>query len=1129
MFKFVNVLFRNVRRHHLVLALAFSFLLLPGVTEAQVGCPAVNAGPDQNTTCANPCATLNASYFNVGQTTTYSVLPIGYAPNSFTTGNPILVNIDDTWTDTLDLTFNFCFFGNMYNKIVVGSNGIISFDLSYATSFCDYDLTFSGGIPDNNLPTNSIMGIYQDIDPTFLGNIYYEIIGTAPCRKFVVSYYDVPYYGDPNSVEPTYCNNPLFATTQIVLYETTNAIDIFAQDKPNCTDWNDGLAIEGIQNANGTVAYAVPGRNNTVYSLTNDGYRFLPNGASIVSFSWLQNGTVISTNPSFQVCPSVPTTYTAKAVYTACDGTQIIETDDVTINPVGVVQSAISVTQVPNCNVPNNGVLTASGAGGTGPYTYLWSNGATTQVITGLTAGTYTVTVSDVSGCTSVKTSVLTLPSVSLPAPVIQNVSCKGGSDGSITVAPAGGTPPYSYQWSAGGATAAVAGALSAGVYTCTVSDAGGCTALLTATVTEPTALSASITVTDVTCFGQSNGAATISVSGGSGGYSYAWNSTPTQSTASATNLPASVFNCIVTDAAGCTGSYFATVYEPNLMVVTELVTQPSCSTITTGDVQISVSGGVSPYTYQWPGQTWTVPAVSGIPSGNYSYIVSDANGCKDTNQITINSITPVAISLSKTNAQCYGDENGSVQVTALTGISPFTYQWLPGGDSTAVVDSLPAGLYTAIVTSSEGCSATDTVSVLQPVAVTANASVNPLRCCKGEDVLLTVNGNGNIVWSTGATSDTLQFLAQQTQLYVVTITDLAGCTAKDSAQLIVDPLPVIQFTADSVCYGNATHFTNTSSVAAGSINAWSWNFGDNTASTLKNPSHVMAQTGTTSVQLSATTDRGCIDSLSKPVRVWTLPEPALAADVLNGCPPLDIMLTSQTTVADGQISDLVWWVENYNGVSEDTLYITLNTTGYYDVSLVATSSYGCIADTTYSDYLQVYKMPVADFTYTPASPSVFIPRVEFYDQSTYADKWFWTFGDTSAISIEVNPAHTYEFPGEYIVQLIVESEDGCRDTAEMPIEVKNDYALWIPSAFTPNNDGKNETFTVKGFNYSGFRMRVFDRWGELLYESFNPEEGWDGKYNGTPASEGVYIYLVNYKDIFNEGHSLTGRVSIVK
>lgn len=1109
----------------MLLPLFFAFQ--PVKLFAQAGCPSVNAGADQNTSCAAPCANLNASYFNVGRTTSYTVVPVPYAPNSFTTGNPVLVNIDDTWTDVIDLTFNFCFFGTMYNKIVVGSNGIISFDTTYANDFCNYDLTMSGGIPDNGLPTNSIMGVYQDIDPTFMGSIYYEIMGVSPCRKFVVTYYDVPYYGDPNSIDPSYCIDPIFATTQIVLYETTNAIDIFSKDKPNCTDWNDGLAIQGIQNATGALAYSVPGRNNTVFSLTNDGYRFLPNGLSIVSFSWLLNGSIIGTNTSIQVCPVTSTTYTAQAVYTACDGTQIIETDNVVVNPVGVVQGTVSVSQQPNCNFPASGALLASGAGGTGPYSYAWSNGATTAAVSGLPAGTYTVSITDASGCSTTKTATLTIPVITATLPVIQDVTCNGGNDGSINVAGTGGALPYSYQWSSGGNTGTINN-LTAGNYTCTITDAGGCTVVANATVTEPLALTAAVNVVDVSCFGFSDGSAQLNVSGGTGIFTYAWNTIPVQNTALASNLPANIFSCVVTDAAGCTKTFFATVYEPNLMVVSDLITQPSCTTSVTGDVQISVSGGVGPYSYAWPGHPWTVSTVTSLPPGNYSYVVTDQHGCSDTTFITIQQITPVEITLTKRDVHCYGEQNGNITVVVDSGIAPFNYAWSPPVDTTAALDSLSAGFYSVVVTSAEGCTAMDTISVLQPPMLVVTAQLQPARCCYGEDVLLSASGNGNLVWSNGAVADSLTLTALSSQTYVVTLTDAAGCFDLDSVQLIVDPLPLVSCSADSVCLGSPTHFTNSSSVASGSISSWDWHFDNGSTSPLFAPALVLNHAGNNPVTLIAQTDRGCIDSAGFNARVWTLPVPLLSADKLSGCPPLEILLTSQSTVADGQIDELVWWLDTYTGVSGDSLNVVLMDNGFYDVSLEVTSSYGCISDTTYADYIHAYKMPVADFTYLPSSPSVFLPRVEFYDQSFYADKWFWTFGDSGSVSNDVNPAHVYAVPGEYIVQLVVESDDGCRDTTEMPVIIKNDYALWVPSAFSPNNDGKNETFTVKGFNYSAYQLRVFDRWGELLFESGDPEKGWDGSYQGGSAAEGVYIYVVNYKDIFNEGHTLTGRVTII-
>ena len=268
------------------------------------GDPYVDAGADTSVTCANPCVDLIGSYFYAGQTTTYLPIPIAYTPFPYNVGNAILVNIDDSWSNSINLPFDFCFFGVNYNKVVVGSNGIISFKNSYAgggPGSCPWSLIGVNPIPNSNLPLASIMGVYEDIDPTNMGDIYWQLTGTYPSRKLIVSFYQIPYYGDPNSVSTGSCSSPLFLTSQIVLYETTNAIDIYIKNKPTCTGWNNGLAIEGIQNATGTVAYPIAGRNNTVWTATNDAYRFLPMGPNIVTFSWMQNGATISNNTLFTV------------------------------------------------------------------------------------------------------------------------------------------------------------------------------------------------------------------------------------------------------------------------------------------------------------------------------------------------------------------------------------------------------------------------------------------------------------------------------------------------------------------------------------------------------------------------------------------------------------------------------------------------------------------------------------------------------------------------------------------------------------------------------------------------------------------------------------------------------------
>ena len=209
---------RNLLR--LVFVSAIILLADFKIVNAQ-GDPYVDAGADTSVTCSNPCVDLIGSYFYSGQTNTYLPIPIPYTPYPFNVGAAILVNIDDSWSNSIPLPFNFCFFGTNYNKVVIGSNGIISFNNAYAgggPGSCPWSLVGLNPLPNPNLPLNSIMGVFQDIDPTNMGDIYWQVTGSYPSRKLVVSFFEIPYYGDPNSVSTGSFSSPLFLTSQIVLY-----------------------------------------------------------------------------------------------------------------------------------------------------------------------------------------------------------------------------------------------------------------------------------------------------------------------------------------------------------------------------------------------------------------------------------------------------------------------------------------------------------------------------------------------------------------------------------------------------------------------------------------------------------------------------------------------------------------------------------------------------------------------------------------------------------------------------------------------------------------------------------------------------------------------------------------------
>ncbi|MEW6469552.1 MAG: gliding motility-associated C-terminal domain-containing protein [Bacteroidota bacterium] len=455
--------------------LAFLLSVLMGGTFANAqspACPDVNGGPD--VTVCGGCTTLNATVQGTVGTSSYTVSSIPYNPFSYTSGTPILIGIDDIWSDTITLPFCFEFFGNTYTKCVIGSNGVISFDINNANQYNTWPI--ANAVPSTNPPDllNSIMGPWHDIDPSVGGSIYWQVLGTAPCRTLVVSWTQVPMFS---------CNN-LINTQQTVLYETTNVIDVFIQNKPVCSSWNAGAAIEGIQNATGTVAYVVPGRNfPSVWTATNDAWRFTPSGASNYTLTWFQGTTPIGSNPSVQVCPTATTTYVVQVVNQTCSGPLTVS--DTVVVTVGSGNVSVNASAgAPSCS-PNSGSAVAT-ATGTGPFSYSWSpGGQTTQTATGLAPGTYTVIVVDQSnGCMATDTVLIT-------SGVPVNLTSSGtnticaGEQAFVTASASGGTPGYTYSWAPGGFTGSgvLVSPSATTTYTVYVTDAAGCTSSSTGVV----------------------------------------------------------------------------------------------------------------------------------------------------------------------------------------------------------------------------------------------------------------------------------------------------------------------------------------------------------------------------------------------------------------------------------------------------------------------------------------------------------------------------------------------------------------------------------------------------------------------------------------------------------------------
>jgi hypothetical protein len=485
---------------------------------------------------------------------------------------------------------------------------------------------------------------------------------------------------------------------------------------------------------------------------------------------------------------------------TVTDANGCTTTTSRTITQPATLTASATSTNV-NCNAGANGTIDLTVAGGTTAYSYVWSNGATTQDLSGLSAGTYSVTVTDANGCTTTASRTITQPTVLTATTASTNALCSGCNNGTAGVTPAGGTPAYTYLWSNGATTQNVTG-LVAGNYSVTVTDANGCIVVKTITITQPSVFDASVTGTNVNCFGGNNGTADLTVSGGTTPYTYLWSNGAT--TQDLTGLTAGTYSVVITDANGYTLNRSVTITQPTVLAASATNTNVSCFGGSNGSIDVTVTGGTTAYTYLWNGGVTTQDR-TGLAAGTYSVLVTDANGCTTSVSKTITQPTTLTASATNTNVNCNGGSNGTIDLTPAGGTTPYTYLW-NGGVTTQDRTGLAAGTYSVTVTDANGCTTTTSRTITQPATLTASATSTNVNCNAGANgtIDLTVAGGTtaySYVWSNGATTQDLSGLSAGT--YSVTVTDANGCSTTAS-RTITQPTVLTAITAstNALCSG---------------------------------------------------------------------------------------------------------------------------------------------------------------------------------------------------------------------------------------------------------------------------------------------------------------------------------------
>jgi gliding motility-associated-like protein len=858
-----------------------------------------------------------------------------------------------------------------------------------------------------------------------------------------------------------------------------------------------------------------------------------------------------------------------------------------TIDTLSIVQAAgnISVSLIStannNCYGSNSGIAEVAAAGGSTPYTYLWSNGSNSAIAQNLTVGNYSVLVTDANGCTASLSTSITQPQFPLTHQTNSiNVKCKDGSDGEIITNVSGGTSPYSYSWSNGATTPTISN-LIAGLYTLTITDSNGCTIVYSENISEPVDSLISITTVlgNVLCFDGNNGSAQVSVTGGTQPYTYLWNNGA--SNAVNNNLVAGNYSSNITDGNGCHTSSSTLVIQPEFPI-TLLVGNVSnivCG-LGSGAVDISAFGGTAPLQYLW--NTGAISEdLSGLQPGFYTVTVTDVNGCSQQTSTEVKNIGS-AISIVPNHIQdvlCFNMSNGIIDLSVNGGNSPYTYLWNNGATSSHI-QNLSAGTYSVTVTDVNGCNQTADYIIIQPASplITVASVTQPLPCAIASSGSIALQISGGVTpysfsWSNGATTQNLNSLTGG--IYSVTVTDANGCNAIVSAEVTATSSvlagTVVVLNPVS-CFGgsNGAAICN---IAGGSGNySYQWSNGATTAS--------VNGLSSGSYSVTATDISGCTYTetilIHQPIAPLSITGTTFGADclsglggtiqtaVLGGTSPYNYswsntaITSTITNVNPGAYSVIVTDANNCTTTKDFNVenISTFNLTASGPLTICAGEMVTVMADSTMQGALQWYfngnilngatssnfTTPAAGIysatlinncgTFTSDSLEVIVKSIDNVSISnaqiicppetatlfaTGGTNYSWSPASYITFTNVPDPIVSPQVTTLYSVE--ISNQFGCKTTLNTNVAVVCD-SLFVPTGFSPNEDGVNDGYVIDGIEgYPGNKLWVYNRYGKLVYKATDYTNSWDGisnisgLYKGKKVPTGTYFYILDLND----------------
>lgn len=823
--------------------------------------------------------------------------------------------------------------------------------------------------------------------------------------------------------------------------------------------------------------------------------------------------------------------------------------DTIRVNFVDPVSVSVSPNTAHLCYGDPNFLVTSNVTGGTGPYNYSWSFGGNSpNAFVG--AGTHILSVTDQSGCLIATDSIIVtqdalpiLANAGIDQTVCQQNVGTINLNGTLQTATGG-------IWYGGNGTylpsatslnlnytpsSAEILAESVTLYLATTGN-NGCPGDTDEVILnfEPFNETINVSTIDVSCNSGNNGVISVSTSGFYNPCQFSINGGPLSSNSYFSGLTAGNYTIQVVNALGCDSIIDVIINQPTPLNISVIETMDvSCNGASDGLAIAAATGGTSPYYYSWntvPPQL--VDTALNLNAGNYTVTVTDFNGCQNQVNTIINEPSPIAINFTTVVPNCFGSDNGAISSFISGGQAPYTYSWSTGASSSNLYD-VTAGTYSLTITDANNCQQTDSVVVTQPSELTATIT-EPQTICPETwvDIEVTANGGtGTYIynWSPAAPNSPINSVSPVANTnYTCIVTDNNGCSTTVNTVVSVnyiDPNDLIaSISSTSICE-NENVVLNANYIGSDTSLVLNW------LHCACDPLFPVNETPSNSTIYILEGINYCNDTIYDTVYVNVNPLPLIDLNPIMGevCPG---EVVSFVNLGD---NDPAWTYNWYfgdgtfgNGMPA---YHSYDYSSVFDINLSITDNNGCTSSLNAGSQVIVNSQAIADFVPSTTNTSLLNPTVNFTNTSMNATDFQWYFGDGN-FATDVNPSHMYLEHGNYPVTLYANNIYGCADSTVYFINITPASELFVPNAFTPDGDNYNEVFNPKGFGISDedYQFIIFNRWGDIIFESRDPNIGWDGEHNGLRKSQdGVYTWVVYYKDVADRKYKKEGHVSVLR